>query len=108
MIDLAQGLQPLKQNAITDFLGLRPYHLADIDLPLYVIQTKLSDGGVLRSAHRFIRESKISRYKLVDDSKADHVDPLVDYPRRNRFLKTVVPFLKSTMSGAPGTGGLGG
>jgi pimeloyl-ACP methyl ester carboxylesterase len=103
MIDLAQGLQPLKQNAITDFLGLRPYHLADIDLPLYVLQTSLSDGGVLRSAHRFIRESKISRYKLVDDAKADHLDPLVDYPRRNRFLKTVVPFLKSTMRSAQGT-----
>lgn len=100
MIDLAQGLQSLKQNAITDYLGLRPYHLADIDLPLYVIQTKLSDGGVLRSAHKFIRESKISRYKLVNDPKADHVDPLVDYPRRNRFLKTVVPFLKSTMHSA--------
>jgi hypothetical protein len=97
MIDVTQGLEPLKRNAITDFLGLRPFHLADIDLPLYVIQTKLSDGGVLRAAHKFIRESKITRYKLVDDPDADHTDPLVDYPKRNRFLKTVVPFLDDTM-----------
>ena len=74
-----------------------PFHLADIDLPLYVIQTKLSDGGVLRTAHTFIRQSKITRYKLIDDPDADHTDPLVDYPKRNRFLKTVVPFLKDTM-----------
>ena len=67
MIDLAQGLQPLERNAITDFLGLRAFHLADIDLPLYAIQTKLSDGGVLDAAHRFIDESKITDYKLVDD-----------------------------------------
>jgi pimeloyl-ACP methyl ester carboxylesterase len=97
MIEVTQGLEPLKQNAITDFLGLRPFHLADIDLPLYVIQTKLSDGGVLRAAHTFIRESKITRYKLVDDPDMDHTDPLVDYPKRNRFLKTVVPFLENTM-----------
>ena len=74
-----------------------PFHLADIDLPVYVIQTKLSDGGVLRTAHTFIRQSKITRYKLIDDPDADHTDPLVDYPKRNRFLKTVVPFLKDTM-----------
>jgi hypothetical protein len=97
MVDLAQGLQPLKRNAITDFLGLRPFHLASIDLPLYVIQTKLSEGGVLRAAHRFIGKSKITQYRLVNDAEADHVDPLVDYPKRNRFLKTVVPFLESTM-----------
>jgi pimeloyl-ACP methyl ester carboxylesterase len=100
MVDLAQGLQSDKRNAITDFLGLRPYHLADIDLPLYVIQTKLSEGGVLRAAHRFINQSKITRHELVNDPKAEHLDPLVDYPKRNRFLKTVVPFLKDTMGRA--------
>jgi hypothetical protein len=36
-------------------------------------------------------------------SRPDHLDQLVDYPRRNRFLKTVVPFLKSTMRSAQGT-----
>jgi hypothetical protein len=97
MVEVTQALEPLKRNAITDFLGLRPFHLADVDLPLYVIQTKLSDGGVLPAARAFIRESKITDHKLVDDPEADHTDPLVDYPKRNRFLKTVVPFLKDTM-----------
>jgi hypothetical protein len=97
MVEVTQALEPLKRNAITDFLGLRPFHLADVDLPLYVFQTKLSDGGVLRAAHTFIRKSKITDYKLVNDPDADHTDPLVDYPRRNRFLKTVVPFLKDAM-----------
>jgi pimeloyl-ACP methyl ester carboxylesterase len=97
MIDLAQGMQPIERNAITEYLGLRPFHLADIDLPLYVIQTKLSDGGVLDAAHRFIDESKITDYKLVNDRNALHVDPLVDYPSQNKFLKTVVPFIEDLM-----------
>jgi hypothetical protein len=100
MVEVTQALEPLKRNAITDSLGLRPFHLADVDLPLYVLQTKLSDGGVLRAAHTFIRESKITDYKLVNDAGADHTDPLVDYPKHNRFLKTVVPFLKDTMHAA--------
>jgi pimeloyl-ACP methyl ester carboxylesterase len=100
MIDIAQGMEPLERNAITDYLGTRPFHLAEIDLPLYVIQTKLSEGGVLRSAHEFIRKSKITDYTLVNEPKADHTDPLVDFPKHNKFLHTVVPFLKNTMRGA--------
>jgi pimeloyl-ACP methyl ester carboxylesterase len=102
MIDVAQGMEPLERNAITDYLGTRPFHLSEIDLPLYVIQTKLSEGGVLRSAHEFIRKSKITDYTLVNEPKADHSDPLVDYPNHNKFLKTVVPFLKQTMRHAQG------
>jgi pimeloyl-ACP methyl ester carboxylesterase len=102
MIDIAQGMEPLERNAITDYLGTRPFHLAEIDLPLYVIQTKLSEGGVLRSAHKFIRRSRITDYTLVNEPKADHSDPLVDYPKHNKFLKTVVPFLRDTIHGAGG------
>jgi hypothetical protein len=31
---------------------------------------------------------------VVDDRQAAHLDPLSAAPKRNRFLKTVVPFLR--------------
>jgi hypothetical protein len=31
---------------------------------------------------------------VVDDRKASHIDPLSAAPKTNRFLKTVVPFLR--------------
>jgi len=31
---------------------------------------------------------------VVDDRSAAHLDPLSAAPARNRFLKTVVPFLR--------------
>lgn len=96
-IDVAQGLQPLRPSATTRFLGLRPFHLSEIDLPLYVIQTRLSDGGVLRGARRMIRKSRIRHHKLVDASQMKHYDPLMSVPSRNRFLKSVIPFLRNAM-----------
>jgi hypothetical protein len=32
--------------------------------------------------------------RVVDDRQASHLDPLSAAPRTNRFLKTVVPFLR--------------
>ena len=78
-------------------LGLRPYHRAAIDVPLYAFQTSLTHGGVLRGARRLIASSLIPRRAsvLVDGSATQsHLDPLAAAPTRNRFLTTVVPFLK--------------
>jgi hypothetical protein len=87
----------LTRNAQTDDLKLRPWHRRAVDLPLYAVQTDLTSGRVLRGARRFIAGSKVprSRSVLVDASATEsHLDPLTAAPDRNRFLQTVVPFLK--------------
>ena len=68
-----------------------------MDVPLYAFQTSLTKGHVLRGARRFIAGSQIPRGRsvLVDASATQsHLDPLAAAPERNRFLQTVVPFLK--------------
>lgn len=85
----------LTRNAQTKLLALRPWHRAGIDVPLYAFQTSLTDGRVLRGARRLEKTSRIPRATLVDASATQsHLDPLAAAPGRNRFLQTVVPFLK--------------
>jgi hypothetical protein len=87
----------LARNAQTELLHLRPWHRREVDLPLYALQTSLSNGHVLRGARRFIAGSKVPRGRsvLVDASATEsHLDPLTAAPDRNRFLETVVAFLK--------------
>ena len=94
------GANELQRNAVTRELGLRPWHLRKVDVPLYAFQTDLTDGRVLRGARRYISRSKVPRgaSKLVDrGSTTSHLDPLTAAPATNDFLKTVVPFLRRTM-----------
>ena len=87
----------LTRNTQTDYLKLRPWHRREVDLPLYALQTDLTHGHVLRGARRFITGSKVPRARsiLVDASATEsHVDPLTAAPARNRFLQTVVPWLR--------------
>jgi hypothetical protein len=92
------GANALARNAETRYLKLRPWHRREVDLPLYAVQTDLTGGRVLRGAKRFIAGSKVprSRSVLVDASADEsHLDPLTAAPARNRFLKTVIPFLRA-------------
>jgi hypothetical protein len=84
----------LRMNAAARFLGLRLEHGREIDLPLYAYGTDLSNGRVARGARRLARFSRIERPTVVDDERASHLDPTSAAPARNRFLKTVVPFLR--------------
>ena len=47
-----------------------------------------------RGARRLVTMSKIGTARVVDDRSAAHLDPLSAAPGRNRFLKTVTPFLR--------------
>jgi pimeloyl-ACP methyl ester carboxylesterase len=89
------GMSSLKRGAVATLLGLRPFHVAQVDDPLYAYQTSLTHGRVLRGARRFTDRSKIEDTTYVSDPTASHLDPLTAAPARNRFLKTVVTFLKS-------------
>jgi pimeloyl-ACP methyl ester carboxylesterase len=92
-----QGANALGRNAVTNYLHLRVWHKRAIDVPLYAIQTSLSQGRVLRGARRLVAASRIParRVKLVDASAVNcHLDPLTSAPGKSRFLKTVIPFLR--------------
>ena len=89
------GAEALSRNPITNYLGLRTWHRADIDVPLYAEQTRLTHGRVLRGARRLVHGSRIPRATYVTCPNSSHLDPLLAAPSKNVFLKTVVPFLKS-------------
>ncbi len=89
------GANRLDRNPTTRFLHLRELHLREVDVPLYAFETSLTHGRVLRGARRFVRASRVPRSRLVADHGQSHLDPLFAAPRRNRFLETVVPFLRS-------------
>ena len=84
----------LRQTAAARYLGLRLKHGKRIDVPLYAYSTDLTEGAVARGARRLVQTSEIETVRVVDDRSAAHLDPLSAAPRRNRFLKTVVPFLR--------------
>ncbi len=89
------GVSSLRQTPVTRLLGLRARHASKINIPLYAFETDLTNGRVIRGAKRLRKRAKgIKVYTFVKDTKQSHLDPLVAAPRRNNFLKTVVPFLK--------------
>jgi pimeloyl-ACP methyl ester carboxylesterase len=90
------GADSMKRDKVTDFLGLRLWHTKQIDVPLYAYQTDLTSGGVLIGAENTKKASKIPRLVTVDDgANASHLDPVIAPTETNRFIQTVVPFLKS-------------
>ena len=91
------AVSPLRRTPATSYLGLRPFHRAAVDLPLYAMQTNLTRGRVLRGARRFVAGSRSPRARAVyvDASRTmSHLDPLTAAPADNDFLRTVVPFLR--------------
>lgn len=85
----------LANTAAARKLGLRLLHRAQVDIPLFVMQTSLSGGRVLNRARSFVSRSRIPHAVLVDASATEsHLDPLTGAPDRNAFMVRVVPFLK--------------
>ena len=96
---------PLRQNAAARFLGLRLLHGTEIDVPVYAYSTAMTKGRVARGARRLVNMSRVPSSTVVDDRSAGHLDPLSAAPRTNRFLETVVPFLKREPGVYARTGG---
>ena len=91
---------PLRQNAAARFLGHRLLHATEIDVPVYAYSTAKTKGRVARGARRLVNMSRVPSSTVVDDRSAGHLDPLSAAPRTNRFLETVVPFLRRVRQGA--------
>ena len=88
---------PLVENGAAKYLGLRIKYARQVDMPVYAVQTSLTGGAVLKGARSFVARSqspaKLAEY--VDASSAmSHLDPLTAAPATNKYLKTVVPWLK--------------
>jgi hypothetical protein len=92
-LDILRGAQYVEPTPAAQYLGLRLDHLSEIDTPLYVFQTSISQGGVLMGAKRFLAATQIASSTLVKDEAMGHLDPLLDFPDENKFIQTVVPFL---------------
>jgi pimeloyl-ACP methyl ester carboxylesterase len=90
------GADSMKRDKVTNLLGLRLWHTKEMNVPLYAYQTDLTSGGVLIGAQNVKKASKIPRLVTVDDgANASHLDPVIAPPETNRFIQTVVPFLRS-------------
>jgi hypothetical protein len=92
---------PLTQNAAARYLGLRLRWARRADVPVYALQTSLTGGAVLRGARSFVTRSRSPRAlaRYVDASATEsHLDPLTAAPARNRYLQTVVPWLKRVLA----------
>ncbi len=60
-IDLIRAMQYVRRTPVTDYLGLRPWHLREIDTPLYFFETGLSKGQGAKGTRRFFHSSNIPR-----------------------------------------------
>jgi pimeloyl-ACP methyl ester carboxylesterase len=88
---------PLVENSAAKFLGLRIEYARQADMPVYALQTSLTNGAVLKGAKSFVARSKSPKQlaEYVDASHdMSHLDPLTAAPATNTYLKTVVPWLK--------------
>jgi hypothetical protein len=91
----------LQQTTVASFLGLRLFHAAGVDVPLYAFQTSLGGAGnaVADGAHYYQRISRIPRVTVVSRASTySHLDPLLAAPAKNAFLQTVVPWLRKVDS----------
>ena len=95
----AAGPAKYDMNEAARILGLRLEHGREIDLPLYAFSTDLTKGRVARGARKLARLTPIEKPVVVDDRRTSHLDPLSAAPKRNSFLKSVVPFLKRISRG---------
>jgi alpha-beta hydrolase superfamily lysophospholipase len=93
IIDVSAA-NPMRRDPPSRELGLRLFHTGRITTPLYAFETNLTGGRVVEGARRLVRRSRIEERRIVRDHGMSHLDPVLAAPRRNTFLKTVVPFLR--------------
>jgi len=92
----------LTETPAASVLGLQLTHLAQVDVPMYVIQTSLGGGtdyppgAVIAAAQAYQAASQIPSLTTVDESATyAHLDPLLATPSQNEFLETVVPWIEA-------------
>jgi hypothetical protein len=97
----ARAVAAGNDNPAQRTLGLRAVHGADLPrrMRIYAFAASLGGTRVLDAARALARQSGIARRRvtLIDRSATyAHNDPSSAAPRRNAFLKALIPFLKKT------------
>ncbi len=89
------GTATFADDAVARQLGLRLKHVAEINVPMYVFQSSLTNGTVGDAAAAVAKDTKIPRVSINTDNSMTHLDILFAAPEQNSFVRTAVPFLKS-------------
>jgi hypothetical protein len=77
-------------------LDVHAIHGATLKTPIYAFATSLGGDRVITAAKRIAAQAHIKKVVTVNAAATDaHIDPIDDLPGKNKFLKTVVPFLKT-------------
>ncbi len=69
----------------------------DVKLPMYSFDTSLGGGRVADATRQLAKQSGVPKgwVKTVERTKTySHIDPISASPSKNKFLQTVVPFLR--------------
>jgi hypothetical protein len=90
---------PLVENSAAKYLGLRLKWARQSNVPVYALQTTLTNGAVLKGAESFVKRSKTPMAMYVNATGHSHLDPLTAAPGKNKYLRSVVPWLKQVIKG---------
>lgn len=89
-----EAVDPFVASPVTELLGLPIRYGSRINVPMFVFETGLTHGTVVSSAKWVEAHSEITQSVYVTDETMSHLDPLLDAPGTNKFLTTVIAFLK--------------
>jgi len=88
-------------NPAQEVLGLDATHGDELDVPIYAFETSLGwangTSRVIAAARAVAEQSGVKGKDLKLISKPQkyaHIDPLTATPKKNAFLKALIPFLK--------------
>jgi pimeloyl-ACP methyl ester carboxylesterase len=88
----------LTQTSAAKYLGLRLKWAKQVNVPLYAVQTSLTNGAVLEGARSFVKLSKTPSAMFANAAPGmSHLDPLTAAPATNMYLRSVVAWLKRTI-----------
>ncbi|MFF4156680.1 alpha/beta hydrolase [Streptomyces sp. NPDC001678] len=93
MLDLVAAID-FTETDLTRLLGLRLFHTRDIDTPLYVFQSGLTNGTTGQAAATVTAGSRIPELSLHSDAALTHQDVVYARWDDNRFLQTLSQFLR--------------
>ncbi len=85
-------------NAADATLDVHAIHGRQLKTPIYAFATSLGGDRVITAARAIAAQAHIPSSRVVTVNAAAtnaHIDPIDDLPAKNRFLKTVVPFLRT-------------
>ncbi|MFE5590424.1 hypothetical protein [Streptomyces sp. NPDC056549] len=85
----------LRQNEITELLGLRASHAAEIDVPVLAYASAFTNGSSLEAAKELAQLSAISRLDLVEDKALSHHDVLFADLPANSLVRALASFASS-------------